>query len=853
MKLKKGKPLHCFAQQTERGAAPGSLSIETEAEMCPLAAIEVGQEKIEEAPMGCAMRNRILRDKTCVKSLGRKADKNSTRQDLKICLERARVMTRIFKATEGRPMCLRRAMALAAHLYSMTLFTRENELIVGCYASSENSLPTYPELYWRWLEKAVDTLPDYSAMLTGEEKKELLQIHEYWRTMSIHGREWEYIPEGRSWRVGDFVSGWMWQWEASTPNYEKVLQIGLNGILAEITARLKAVESGLSIPIEKRMRMIDELTAMRISIEAASHWGQHYAMMLLSHQERVRNHERAQEIDRMIEVCKHVPAEPARNLHEALQCFVFINLITSYIDQPQAGNGIRFDKVFGPYLEKDLKTGVLTRSQAKELVGALWVKMQEGGYLQPPQLMRDGGSGLGFQTITLGGTDEKGNDITNEMTYLALEVCGDLQTITPQIAVRIHDGTPSKLYKAIFRCIRTGCSQPVLFNDNVNIPGLMELGCPENEARLYSVNNCMRLIIPGKNIHYRTGHTGGLILPMCLMLALSGGKLDIQNCKLSGRQVGYPTAPVSTFTTYEDVWNAFCKQVECATETVAMIADIADILLKDWVPRPFLSALLDGNIEKGCDMRDWEYLGLRQLPVFGCTNAANKLAAIKKLVFEEKKLTLEEYVRTLEHSFKGTYDYIYQMTINEMPGPGEDSEYADAISNAIMNKVGRECDMLTDIYGNRYLLDGAAASVAASSEKLLSRFPGARKASDLPHDGSSPPFKGRKSSPAVTAVRPATRTLDHKTGNLLLNQKFMLAYFDPPDYKTMEGCLKTLMDMPIQDIQFICNDGLTLLKARERPDDYRNLIVPVRGYSAYFVDLDNRMQEEIIRRAEQTF
>lgn len=803
--------------------------------------------------MGCSGRNRVLRDETCIKSLGRIADKRTVRDGLKICLERARIVTRIFKSTVGEPICMRRSKALAALLYSMTLFTRENELIVGCYSSSEKSLPTYPELYWRWIEKAVDSLPDYASMLNEEEKKELFEIHEYWKSLSIHGREREYIPEGRTWRNGHFVSGgWAWQWEVSTPNYEKILSKGLNSIIQEIDTRLRDVRNDLTIHPEQRMKMIDELWAMRISTEAASHWGKRYAALLEKEQDTVKDKTRFKELERMIGVCKQVPGGPARNLHEALQSFVFITLIVNYIDQPQVGNGIRFDKVFGPYLENDIKKGVLTRSQAKELVEAVWVKMQEGGYLLPPQWVNNGG-GLGFQTITLGGTDEQGKDITNEMTYLALEVTGELQTIAPQIALRIHDGTPRKLYNAAFRCIRSGCSQPAFFNDNVNIPRLREIGCPEEEARLYSINNCVQPIIPGKNIHYRAGHGGGIVLPMCLTLALSRGKFDLQSGRLDGKQAGFPTPHPSSFKTYDDLWNAFCKQVEFASETMGMIANIADVLLKEYIPRPFLSALLDGNIEKGCDMRDWEYLGLRHHLAFGCNNAADGLAAIKKLVFEDRKIALDEYIKAIENNFEGNYERIRDMIINEAPKFGNDNDYVDSISRDIMEKVRQECGKCIDIYGEPYILDGTITSAPIGTGMILPATCDARKAGEPLHDGSISPVQGRDISGPTATARSVAKVDPRKTGNLLLNQKFVPVFFDPPNYEIMEGYISALKDMGIHHVQFNCIDRETMLKAKERPKDYKNLIVRVAGYSAFFVDLDNRVQDEIIKRTEQAF
>jgi formate C-acetyltransferase len=234
--------------------------------------------------MASTLRNKTLRDETCVKSLGRVADKRTVKEGLRICLERARWLTKVYKETGGEPLCIRRAKGLAAILDNMTLFVRENELIVGCYASTEKSLPTYPELYWRWLDKAINKSPDYAAMLTDAEKKELVEIHEYWKPYAIHGRERDYIPEGRSWRLGEFATGWwMWQWEISTPNYEKIFKVGLNGILEEIEFKIKEVLADITIPTQERMDKLNELRAMKIATESAARWGTRYAQMLEEH------------------------------------------------------------------------------------------------------------------------------------------------------------------------------------------------------------------------------------------------------------------------------------------------------------------------------------------------------------------------------------------------------------------------------------------------------------------------------------------------------------------------------------------------------------------------------------------
>ncbi|MFZ2633836.1 MAG: pyruvate formate lyase family protein [Desulfosalsimonadaceae bacterium] len=797
--------------------------------------------------MTATLRNKTLKTETCVKSLGRIADSRTVKKGLKICLERARIITDVYKKTEGESMALRRAKGMAAFLDNMTLFTRENELIVGCFASSETSLPTYPELYWRWLEKAVNKLPDYAGMLSEKEKEEFFEINNYWKPLSIHGRERGYIPDGMHWKMGETVTGmWMWQWEISTPDYEKILNIGLNGIVEEINAKIKEVSDDISVGSEDRMKKLDELRAMKISTEAVARWGLRYADMLEGYKKDIKDKKRKKELDRMIEACRQVPANPARNLNEALQCFIFINFIVNYIDQPQVGNGIRFDKIFGPFYEADIKAGILDRNQAKELVEAVWVKMQEGGYVQPPIWVNNGGGGLGFQTITLGGVDADGKDITNEMTHIALEVTGDIKTIAPQIAVRIHDKTPSELYESIFKCVYSGSAQPGLFNDNVNIPRLTDIGAKIEDARDYGINNCMQPVIPGKNIHYRAGHTGAFILPMCLNLALSEGKF-------MGNFVGVKTPPISEMRSSKDVWDAFCAQVDYAGKVLTHISNIADVLMKKYIPRPFLSAILDGNIEKACDMRDWEYLGMRHHLVFGCNNVAGGLAAIRKLVFEDKAISLEEFCNAVTNNFEGEYENVRLMIEQKVPKFGNDDDYVDLISRDIMLKVKEVCDHSIDIYGNPHLIDGTTASAPIGVGMLLPATFDGRKAGEPFHDGSISPVQGKDTSGPTATLQSVAKIDPLKTGNFLLNQKFMPVFFSPAKYSLMKSYLKTWSDLGIHHIQFNCVDRPLLLDAKEKPDSHEGLIVRVAGYSAYFIDLDNRMQDEIILRTEQMF
>jgi pyruvate-formate lyase len=425
-------------------------------------------------------------------------------------------------------------------------------------------------------------------------------------------------------------------------------------------------------------------------------------------------------------------------------------------------------------------------------------------------------------------------------------VTGELQTIAPQIAVRMHDNTPDELFNAVFKCVRTGCSQPAMFNDKVNIPRLMGIGATVEDARGYSINNCMQPVIPGKNVHYRAGHSGALLLPMCLNMAMDEGKVF-------GLPLGIKTAPLSSMKSMDDLWKAFCEQVKYGIMVLTQLSSLGDALQKKYVPRPFLSAVLDGNIQKGCDMRDWEYLGLRHHLIFGCNNTADGFAAIKKLAFEKKKITLEYFRDAVNNNFAGEYEKVRQMIEQEVPRFGNDNDYVDQFAKDIMVYVKSECDKSIDIYGKPYLIDGTTASGPINAGMLLPTTYDGRLSNEPLHDGTISPVQGRDMSGPTATIRSVAKVDPLKTGNMLLNQKFMPVFFDPENYELMRGYLKTVRDLGLHHVQFNCVSKETLLDAKKVPEKYKSLIVRVAGYSAYYVDLDNKIQDEIITRTEQCF
>lgn len=785
-----------------------------------------------------------LKRNTVVKALGSAKEGKAYRKGVRICLERAKLITESYRETEGMPMVLKRAKALGKILDNMTIYIQDEEIIVGNFASSPESLPTYPELYTRWLEKAVRKLPDYKAMLSDDEKKELTEINSYWEDKCLHGMERKYLPDDINWKPYQMGGGvWLWNWEIGTPDYEKLFRVGLKGLVKEAKEKIGQIKNDRSLDSDELIAAKDFLDAAVISLNAAIRWGKRYGRLAAEMAENEKDKNRKKELERIAEVCGNVPENPPRNYQEALQFYWFIHLIVNFIEHPQIGSGVRFDKVVGPYYGRDAGEGKLNREYAQELMEMLFVKFQETGFLQPPIWLPGGGGGLGWQTITVGGIDHDGRDITNEVTFIVLDAMKEIQTIAPPLALRYHGDTPKEVVHKAIEVTRAGVAQPAFFSDKVNIKRLASLGVSETDAKDYSINNCMYPTLPGKNVVHR-GITGGtIVLPLCLNLALHEGTLF-------GSQVGAKTPPAESFESYEDVMEAFVEQYRHTCANLVHICNIADSLCKKYMPRPFLSAVLDGCIEKAKDLREWTYWPYNHFGAYGANNASDALAAIRKLVFEEKKLTLKDLTEAIGKNYQDAED-VRLAILNDAPKFGNDDDYVDDISRDVQYRIKTETEQFKDIYGGSYTLDGTAATGPIGIGLRSPATPDGRLALEPFHDGTISPVQGRDTKGPTATMKSVSKIDPLLSTNHLLNQKFLPQYMEGDNVEIFAAYLKTWYDLGVHHIQFNAVDRDTLLDAQQHPEKHSDLIVRVCGYSSYFIDLHEGMQNEIIKRTEQ--
>ena len=755
-------------------------------------------------------------------------------------LERARLVTESYKQTENQPMVIRRTKALAHVLDNMTVYIRPDEMIVGNYAADSDSVSFYPELAWKWIRRETSPGKVYESMLTDEGRQELEEICNYWGNFSIHHMHKRYLPD----ELNEVF--YVFNWEASTPNYDKILQVGLKGILEEVRERMVRLDQeymAKTMNGEEYVRKRDELEAMAISLEAAMSWAKRYAALARDLAARESNPVRKQELELIAEHCTWVPEHPARTFPEALQCYWLIHLIVNFIELPQVGSGIRMDKILYPFYEQDLAAGRITRDEAQEWVEFVFVKFQETGFLHPPIWSGFGGGALGFQTVTIGGVDAQGKDITNELSYIVLDATQGVRAIVPPLALRWHDGIPKKLVDKAIEVMASGMPQPAIFNDKVNIVRLVNLGCPLEDARDYSINNCMVPTIPGKNQSHVYAWATTIPLPLCMTTAMG---IDHVFYKKAGDTVLGP----KNIGSMEELMDAIVENHYWLLSRLVLIGNITDALYRQYAPRPFLSSIIDDCIDRAEDVRDWNYdPDYHDITLLGLNTVADSLAAIKKVVFEDQQATMEEMVEALKANWEGHEDL--RRACLEAPKFGNDDDYVDLISRELGRRIAEETRKCKTNRNTSVVPDGTTATAWWSFGRICGATPDGRLAGDAFNDGSISPMAGRDKKGPTAALKSVAKVDPLLSWNQLFNQTIMPDYLSGHNAELFAQYLKTFADMGVHHIQFTTVDRDMLVDAQEHPEKYPTLQVRVAGFAAYFIDLDRHLQDSIIDRTPQ--
>jgi len=775
----------------------------------------------------------------------KEAGKVPYRPEVRLCIERARLITESYKQTEGQPMVLRRARALAHYLDNRTLYILSDERIVGNIGSEPCSLITFPEKWSGWLDKAIDG--EFMMLLPDEEKRrELHKIHSYWRGKSVHGMERSLLPEDILYywfypNQGVFL--WRHGGHIGTPNYERVFKVGLKVIIEEAKAKLAEISSDpeLYLHVRDYLKKKAFYEAVIVATEAVIRQGKRFSQLAQKEAVGEKDAKRKAELEEIARICDWVPENPPRTLHEALQSYWLINLVARVIDLQSSGLGDRIDQIFYPFYKRDKEDGRLNYEEAQELVEHLLLKMNEEGALIPPSQPAAGP--LITRVTTIGGVNSQGADATNEMTYIVMDAKNEVGRNQPALAVRLHPQTPQALMHKIVESVVKQPGVYSFFNDNMMIPFLTNLGIPLEDARNYATDGCMRWIIPGKAMGMRA-LGGNVALPKCLEYALYQG-VD----KFSGKQIGPRTSDPLTWTSVDDVMQAYEEQLRFFMDKLFTIYNMVDMLDGEWLPQPFLSGVVDGCLERGQDVREYKYYPNTIVQTVGQVTIVNALAAMKKLVFEEKKVSMAELIDALKNNWQDKEE-LRQRFLNEPPKFGNDDDYVDLLARDFYTRTNQVVKSFKNIWGVSHNEDGTGASTYYDYSGLTGATPDGRKDRDLFNDGTVSPAIGTDKKGPLAILKSVSK-IDHAgTFTHLLNQKFTPQEVMRNNGDNFIALLRSFVDLGIHHIQFNVINRETLLDAQKHPENYEDLIVRIAGLAAYFIDLDKAVQDQIIARTE---
>ncbi|MCM1216332.1 MAG: glycyl radical protein [Lachnospiraceae bacterium] len=809
---------------------------------------------------------------------------------------RARLITESYKETEALPIVMRRAKAFEHILDNIPIIIRENELIVGSTTIAPRGCQTYPEFSYKWLEAEFETVATRKAdpfYIADRTKKELLEADAYWEgkttselATSLMSEETLKAIEHNIFTPGNYFYNGVGH---VTVQYDKVLAIGYEGIIAQVEDELAKCDPG----DQDYCTRSQFLQAVLISCRAVIRYAQRYAVLAEKEAAGCADPVRKQELLQIASNCRRVPAKGAASFYEACQSFWFVQQLLQIESSGHSISPGRFDQYMYPYYKKDLDGGKLTREFAQELLDCIWVKLND------LNKCRDAASAEGFagyslfQNLIVGGQDKDGNDVTNDLSFMCITAAKHVFLPQPSLSIRVWNKTPHALMLKAADLTRTGIGLPAYYNDEVIIPSLLSMGLTMADAREYNIIGCVEPQKAGKT----EGWHDAAFYNMCRPL-----ELVFSNGYDKGEKISIETGRVEEMTSFEEFYDAYKKQMDYNISLLVNADNAIDVAHATRCPLPFLSCMVDDCIKRGKTVQEggaiYNFTGPQG---FGIANMADSLYAIKKLVFEEKKVTLAEYKRALAMNYGQGFDAItaaeivtqivkemeakgmkvgedqiaamiatvmdtelpaeekqkyeaLRAMIDEVPKFGNDIEEVDMFARDVAYTYTRPLLHYRNPRGGQF----QAGLYPVSANVPLGAQTGATPDGRLAHtpvaDGVSP--SAGKDVHGPTAAANSVSKLDHgiASNGTLFNQKFHpTALSGERGLENFVALIRSYFDQKGSHMQFNVVDRETLLDAQKHPEKYAHLVVRVAGYSALFTTLSKSLQDDIIRRTEQGF
>lgn len=764
-----------------------------------------------------------------------------------ISIERALLVTDFYKNNLGKfSTPVLRALNFKHLCQYKTIYIGRDELIVGERGPFPKSVPTFPELTCHSAEdfRILNDRPMTRYAISEEDIKTYEEkVIPYWEGRSIRDRIFDTVPETwkSAYRAGLFTEFMEQRAPGHTTLDGAIYQKGMLDFKREIALSLASLDY-LNDP--EAHHKAEELKAMDIACDAAIIFAERHAELAEKLASIEEDPKRKEELKRISEVCRWVPAHAPRDFWEALQMYWFVHLGTiTELNGWDAMNPGHLDQHVFPFYEKGLREGTLDREKTKELLSCFWIKVNN--HPAPPKVgvtSQESGTYNDFTNINLGGLYRDGSNAVNEISYIILEVVDELHLLQPQCNVQISKITPNEFLKAACRVIRKGYGYPSVFNADTVIMEQLRAGKTVEDAREGGCSGCIETGAFGKEAYILTGY---LNVPKILEITLNNG-ID----PLTGGKVGIKTGDPRSFRTFDELYSAFEKQLNYIVDLKIRVNNQIERIYAENVPAPFLSVVIADCIAKGKDYYDGgPRYNTNYIQCCGIGTVTDSLSAIRKHVFESRKVSMDDLLKALSSNFEG--QEALRLTLNnKTPFFGNDDHRADGIMQRVYDSLFDAIDGKPNTKNGRYHLNMLSTTCHIYFGKKLGASANGRRAGLPISDGTSPSQGADRNGP--TAVIKSLGKMDQvRSGGTLLNLRFLPSVLEKDeDLDKLVQLIRTYFNLNGHHVQFNIVDTKTLRDAQAHPEEYRDLLVRVAGYSDYFVDLDIHHQEEIISRTE---
>lgn len=775
-----------------------------------------------------------------------------------ICAERALLATESYRLYQNQPPVMKRALMLKNILEKMSIYIEDETLIVGNQAASNKDAPIFPEYT---LEFVIDELDKFEKRdgdvfyITEETKAALRSIAPFWENNNLRAKGEALLPE----EVNVFMETGFFGMEGKlnsgdahlAVDYEQLLKIGLVGY----EKRVRQLKAELDLCVPENIDKYVFYKAVLIVIEAVKTYADRFSLLAQEMAENAQSH-RKDELLEISNICSKVPYEPASSFKEAIQSVWFIQLILQIESNGHSLSYGRFDQYMYPYLKADLEKGVITDEEAVELLTNLWIKtLTINKVRSQAHTFSSAGSPM-YQNVTIGGQTPDKKDAVNKLSFLVLKSVAQTRLPQPNLTVRYYNGLNKEFLDECIEVMKLGTGMPAFNNDEIIIPSFIDLGVKEEDAYNYSAIGCVETAVPGK-WGYRCTGMSYQNFPRILLAVMNDG-VDVTSGKRFVKGYGY-FRDMKSFEELQDAWDKSIREI---TRLSVIVENAVDLASERDVPDILCSTLTQDCIGRGKTIKEggavYDFISGLQI---GIANMADSLAAIKKLVFEEKKITPQQLWDALQDDFMSEENQkIQSMLINEAPKYGNDDDYVDQLVVEAYDSYINEIKKYPSTRYQRGPVGGiryaGTSSISANVGQGYGTMatPDGRKAHTPLAEGCSPAHAMDKNGPTAVFKTVSKLPTHEITGGVLLNQKVTPQILATEENKEkLEMIIKTFFNrLHGYHVQYNVVSRETLIDAQKNPEKHRDLIVRVAGYSAFFNVLSKATQDDIIERTEQT-